>query len=560
MQYQNALNIPFNYRDIASACGARWDPNHRVYLWTGNPNQLPDRLKPFRPERWSWTDHVERELNELEVPQQAGKLTLKPRAHQEQAIQWIQDAYHAKAPGFLLADDMGLGKTLVAWEGLRRCLPPGSQVGIITPFSVIGNWQETLADRGNHDLEIILINYDRLRVFFEVDEKTNKGKKSKVKKGRTLKGVARFGEMRAPDALIFDESHYLINPQSARAKFAFRLYEESAFTIWLSGTPGQSPLELAYLLPLLRYKTEGNSNGPCTPEALENWATHAGIHLKRGAFGKWEWEAGQGENKKVAGILYTSHTNNNKAACRRTSNEIAGWPELQRILEPIALDEDQKAQYQASWEALRHAVLNTPAQRRHEPASIAMVELLRFRQKASLLRIDQTVELAQTSLDAGYRVAISCEFLDTIRALETAFEKSKITTTTITGELHSANDRNLAIRKFNDGHAQVALFTVCEGINLQEGTTHEPDQPRVQIDHDIKWSGIKMDQVDHRCHRNGKFAKVIWTFAQGTQEVKVAERVLQRLQAIQTLGGANDDNRLIKDIQDAFWNEVEKTK
>jgi SNF2 family DNA or RNA helicase len=353
--------------------------------------------------------------------------------------------------------------------------------------------------------------------------------------------------MKSVDCLILDESQKIKNNQSSRANLCFRLYKDTQFITWISGTPGQNPLELAYLLPILRYKTEGIKTGECTAEELERWAAKQKLKLKRGAYGKWEWDQEGNEDKILADILFNSKTKP-RVAIHRVPSDIIGWPEVQRILHPFELDDEEETQYKRSWEELRAAVLNTPVAARSKAQSMAMVALIRFRQKASLIRVPKTVDLAEDILENGHQVAISCEFLDTIRAFEEALLKLKITTTTVTGAQQDPVLRQKAIDRFNKGEAQVILFTVTEGINLQENVILAKDKPRTQIDHDIRWSGLAMSQVDARCHRNGKYARVYWTYAKDTVEEDVIQRVLLRLKGIENIVG--DDRQLAKEIED----------
>ena len=552
--HRHALNVPFHHRDIASLAGARWSPEHRLWIYHGE--KLPEELVSYAPRPFSWADRINRELNGLGCPIIPGKHTLTPRPHQKEGIQTIKDAFKAGSPGFLLADEVGLGKTLTAWDAIKDIAPTGASVAIVSPLSVIGNWVDTLMDRGTRGQDIVLMNYEKLRLFFDVDNapKNKDGSTRKIFKGRTLKGVAKYGEMETVDFLILDESHRIRNIAAARSKFAMRLCEKAKFVIWMSGTPGQTPLELAYLLPILQFRTEGRWNGKCTAEDLEQWAAKNKLRITRGDYGKWEWVVDEDENQRLSRVLLEG--GKTRVALRRVPNAIVGWPELQRILQPIELDDDDMTKYRQSWQELRAAVLGTPVEKRKLANSQALVAMIRFRQKASLLKVPYTADAAEDIVSNGHQVAISCEFLDTVRALEEEFAKRHIKTVKVTGEILDPAARQAAMVKFNQCEAQVILFTVTEGINLQEGAILQKDKPRTQIDHDIRWSGIAMHQVDGRCHRNGKFARVIWSYIKDTVEEGVVQRVLVRLKGIETLTG--DDRQLAKELEDQLLAQATK--
>lgn len=68
---------------------------------------------------------------------------LKP--HQEQGLQWLQQAYSCGYPGVLLADDMGLGKTLQALSflvWLRRAQAHSKPLLVVAPTGLLMNWEK----------------------------------------------------------------------------------------------------------------------------------------------------------------------------------------------------------------------------------------------------------------------------------------------------------------------------------------------------------------------------------------------------------------------------------
>ena len=98
---------------------------------------------------------------------------------------------------------------------------------------------------------------------------------------------------------------------------------------------------------------------------------------------------------------------------RRRPEEIAGWPEVQREVTPTALDAEKRRArlYDATWREFRRGT--GPARRLDAPRAAGWAADLRFRQKASLLRIAGTVDFADDLIDNGQQVAISVAFLET---------------------------------------------------------------------------------------------------------------------------------------------------
>ena len=227
----HVLDVPFAARAVATAAGARWEPEHSVFVFRGAT--LPPSLTAFRAAPFSWEAQVQRELGGSTPAASTPSGPLSPRPHQQLAIDAITHAARAKRPGFLLADDVGLGKTLSTWEAVRA-LPKVQTVLIVCPLAVIPHWRRTIAAQGNHgDLRIVVMNYERLGKLFEVSAEAKKKVKSK-------KGLARAGSAPTFDVVIWDESHRCKNPTAARSKFAAKINARAGF-VWLLWRPRTVP-------------------------------------------------------------------------------------------------------------------------------------------------------------------------------------------------------------------------------------------------------------------------------------------------------------------------------
>jgi hypothetical protein len=522
------LDVPFQLRADCSALGARWTPAHRATIYTGAA--LPRSLARFRSTPFSIERELETKINGGIAPDEdpsAGTGTITPRAHQVTAIDLIARAAKAKRPGFLLADDVGLGKTISAWGAVLK-MPFAKHVLIICPLDVVPHWRNTLVAMGTGGREVLIINYDRLGKLFEVDEAV----RAKVK---SRKGLARRGEARVFDLIIEDESHRTKNPTTARSKFAAKLVAEAKFTLWLSATAGQNPLELSYLAPLLADVTGAKAKDL---KDFEQWCLDLDIGVRRGAFGKWEWAGDPKDCDRIHAMLFKGKL---PAGLRRSPSDIRGWPEINRILTPITLDPNERDLYDAAWTQFRKDL--SLATKGGDPKN-AMVVKLRFRQKGSMLRVGGTVALALSLLENRQQVAISVAFHETLSVIKAALEKEGYACAEIHGKLSGAQKEQERLR-FQRGGCPVALFTVEEGISLHQGEHN--DVPRSEIIHDLRWSAIQMAQVEGRCHRDGKFAQMYWTYAEDTVEEHIARVVAGRVQAMKGMLG--DDRETLKAIE-----------
>jgi len=516
-------------RGVATAGGARWDAAHGVFLHRGE--RLPASLAPFRPAPLSLESDVESALNDdPPAPLLAPTGEITPRPHQREGAAAILAAAQAGRSGFLLADDVGLGKTITAWDAILR-LPARMKIGsvlIVCPLSVVAHWRRTVQAMGNGGKRVVILNYDRLGKLFEVTPEARK-------KIRSKKGLARAGSAAEFDVIVWDESHRRKNPTSARSKLAVKLDAKAKFILWLSATAGQNPLELSYLASLLASVTGARVT---ELKDFEAWCTKMELGVARGAFGKWEWRGDPADCEKVRALLFDGKP---AAGLRRRPEDLAGWPEINRMLTPLELDPERRALYQAAWTEFREAMDLAPSGR--DPKS-ALAAALRLRQKSSLLRAAGTVELVSELLENGHQVAISVAFLDTLTAIREALEKDGVVCAAIHGAL-SASHREAERMRFQRGEAKVVLFTVEEGISLHQGEHN--DVVRSEVIHDLRWSAIQTAQIEGRCHRDGRFAQIYWTYADGTVEDRIARVVARRIQTMKSMIG--DDTETLREIE-----------
>jgi hypothetical protein len=541
------LDIPFTDREIAAKAGVRWDSENRVYFFDKRlGHELPIELAGFEPKEFSWEEKIQRELNGQSfgrVPPQK-RITLKP--HQLEAVTEIFLAYKEGYPGFLLADDVGLGKTFSAWASILKILESSEEkrkILIVCPLGVVAHWRSSIQWMGTNQWvqEVVILNYDRLGKIFE----TKPGKRTKKV---SKKDLARRGAVSEKfDVVLFDESHALKNLSALRSKFSIKLYESAKMIFWLSATAGQNPLELGYLLPILARKTGDRA---LTTKDFEQWCAQNLPGVSRGAFGAWAWAGGKEDEAEIRQLLFDPDEKGVKAALRRRPADLIGWPEVNRIVHFVELDGKAKHLYKLAWEEFKKALEGTVSLSKHRATLVQNEAVIRLRQKSSLLKVEDTIELCQELLDNGRQVAISCEFLATMDAMEDALAKKKIEPARIDGQLTKTSQSKEGERlRYQRGEAEVMIFNIAEGISLHEGETNNGGNnvPRCQIDHDLRWSAIQAHQIDGRSHRDGKFAQVYWVVAKETIDARVAEVLLRKFDSMGNLQGDST-----KDFEEIF--------
>lgn len=544
------VDVPFEGREWASRNGARWNKAARAWVWLGA--RLPAVFEAYGalPFSWEWNQQALLNGGVHLVPPVRLSPFYEPRAHQDEAIVFIQKARASKSPGFLLADEVGVGKTLSAW-GFARQEKDIKTILIVTTAPAQAHWRHSILHAGwRPGQAVLIINYDRLdRVFQQPEE----GLSSTRRKGKR-KRIAKEGTAPAFDLVIFDESHKGKNPESARGKMMQKLADKAAFCIWASATAGQTPIDLAYLGKLLA-KATGKRVPMKSVEDFAAWCIAQGISISKGAYGKLEWQRNAEDLAQIRQWLFEGTV---KLGLRRRPEEIAGWRALEREMMPMDLPPASRASYAKLWadfvatEMARHA----PGARKPTPAERAERETnrMRLRQQSSWLRIEPTVALALDLLENGKSVTISVAFLATQEEMKRQFEAAKIEVAIINGK-QATPEKEANRLDFQYGRKKVVIYTVEEAISLHQGEYLKDDAPRIQLIHDIRWSAIQMAQIEGRPHRDGSFAPSFWLAASDTVEMDIAQVMVARVADMKAMHG--DDVGDLKAIEDILAKHVQ---
>lgn len=461
-----------------------------------------------------------------------------PRPHQIEARDRILAARAAGRPGFLLGDLTGLGKTLSAWLAILAM--PEREVLIVCPKGGMPQWRRTIAHAGAHDKQVTILNYERTKSLMAPPAET-KRRSIRAKNNE----LAKLGSpKRAWPIVVFDESHRLRNPSAQQSVVCRRMADAAAFAIYMSATAGQSPHELAYLGRLL-----GHAAGVAT-DTLDGFRAlmkKLGIGKARGRWKNWTWVPNEADRARMAGLLYRGES---AIGLRRRPSDIAGWPEVQRELAPVALDAAALKLYAGTWKAFRTELGLAGGSTRTPSGRVAE---LRFRQKASLLRAPGTADFVRALLDNDESVAVSVAFLETCAALRESLAGAGARVGVITGE--RTGEANEATRlAFQTGALDVVIFTVTESISLHEGEMAGGERTRALVVHDMRHSAVQLQQIEGRAHRDGKRALIHYAYAEGTVEEEVAAKVVARMTAMD--GMAGDDVADIEDLLARIAGEI----
>ncbi|QRE75464.1 SNF2-related protein [Methylobacterium aquaticum] len=464
---------------------------------------------------------------------------LIPRPHQVEATRAILAARAEGRPGFLLGDMTGLGKTLSVWGAVAAM--PERAVLIVCPKGAMPQWRRTIRDSGLAEKDVTLTNYERTKSLLALPAAS--ARRSVRAKNNEL---AKLGQpKRVWPIVVFDEAHRLRNPNSQQGQACRRMAEAAAFTVYASATAGQAPHELSYLGALL-----GHAAGRpvATLADFRALMQHLKIGRAKGRWQNWSWEPNARDLETMAGLLYRGPE---AIGLRRRPADIAGWPEVQRDLAPTALDAAAKRLYDATWREFRREWGLAGGSNRRAAGWAAD---LRFRQKASLIRVAGTLDLAEDLLQSGEQVAVSVAFLETGAALAAGLAGRGWRAGTIDGT--QTPETNEAVRiAFQRGELDAVVFTVTESISLHRNELPGGERPRSLIVHDMRHSAIQLSQIEGRCHRDGERAAILFAYAEDTVEERVAATVIARMAGMDRMAG--EDTSLLDAIGRIIDGEAE---
>ncbi len=455
-----------------------------------------------------------------------------PHLHQIEARDRILAARAAGAPGFLLGDLTGLGKTLSAWLALSAM--PEQEVLVICPKGAIPQWRRTIALSGLPPKRVTLMNFERTKTLLapppDSRKRSTRARNNELAKLGTPKRIWPL--------VVIDEAHRIRNPNSQQGMVCRQMAQAASFTLYLSATAGQSPHELSYIGPLLA-RAAGMASADL--DGFRALMRQLKIGRAKGRWKNWSWEPNEADRRVMSALLYRGA---DAIGLRRRPEEIAGWPEVQRELAPVALEAGARKLYEATWREFRRE-LGLAGGSTRKPQGWAAD--LRFRQKASLLRVPGTVDFCNDFLDNDGQVAISVAFLETSAMLADALRGHGRRVGEINGERSGAANEDTRIA-FQSGGLDVVIFTVTESISLHRGEMAGGDRERSLVIHDMRHSAIQLQQIEGRCHRDGQHATIFYAYAEDTVEEAVAGTVIARMAAMEGLAG--DDTRMLEAIAD----------
>ena len=440
--------------------------------------------------------------------------------------------YAAGRAGTLLGDEMGIGKTIQAL-GLINLDPTLQRVLVVCPANLRINWQreaqkwlvrpativiaedETEIPAAAAGPAVIIVNYERLIV-----------RQRRVKPGAAPKGPEPSERLLRAlmadqfDLAVFDESHFLKNPKSARTKsllgVAARpkkgidaqpgLETRARQRLFLTGTPILNrPAEIQPLLAVLNPGEFGNFF-----QFAQRYCNATKNH-----FG-WDFSGASNLTELQERMRATVLIRRRKVdvlpelppmqyqiivlppngSAKAVAKEAAAWAPHEAALTKLQLAVDLA---HASGNAVSYAVAVKALKRGKQIAFEAMAAV---RQDLALAKVPKVIEHVQDMLAEGVtKVVVWCHHHSVAQELSAAFGAAAVT---LTGETPEAA-RQVAVDRFQTDPA----VTVFIGSIKAAGVGYTLTAADREVYAELDWTPSWMNQSAARCHRIGTVGNVL---------------------------------------------------
>ncbi|AQA22576.1 DEAD/DEAH box helicase family protein [Rhodococcus sp. MTM3W5.2] len=426
----------------------------------------------------------------------------------------IARAAEATFRGFCLSDDPGLGKTLTAIAGAKAVAQQrGGEAILVTvdrPTSItIPHWRASIAAVGDGGYRWLIISPDQLK-----------------------KLIARNGRPRYRfDVVVNDEAHNFRH-DSQRTDYQRRVTrhldppEKAPFVIALTATLGHHPGEWRYLSSLL---AQVHREPPQRWDELGARLVELGVPLER-YMGRWQWTteakaSGRIQADAVARVRDAMTTAEPPVMLHRD----APWGQAPIDGLGVDLTFEQRRQYEMEWGDYRREM---QLARTGSDTARGRAALIRFRQKAGMIRAPHTAELVAATAERGYQCLVATEMVSTgAEPVADLLEDRGIAVSRIFGGRRDAENERL---RFQRGETRVVVFNTTSAISLH-AAEHLADgsrataTPRIGFFHQPRYSGIAARQTIGRGHRDYQVCPWSLLYATETIEESAATTMVDRL-------------------------------
>ena len=526
------LELPWGGIDGAHPGGVSYFKALTAHAYVGV--SLPGELAPYASKPYSYLRWLEDDLNGVKGPgATSAPMTLRPE--QLDDVRAIATVAQRRLRQVQLSNSVGTGKTLVAvaaakviarMRGVDTILVTVDRPARIT----IPSWRRTIAALGDDDLRWIIISSDSLGKLM----------------GRNGRPAI------SPGVAVIDEAHQFRH-DSKRTSYMRRLTRMDAppgkapFVLTITATPGDHVGQWTYLSSLF---AQVRGDDPQEWKDFGRALAARGMPLEL-SYGKWNWNEAA---KKSLPMQQDAIAKARDVLLRHDPplmlNRAAAWGPPPFDVELVELTPDQWRAYELEWGEFQREM---KLARSGNDVARGLAAIVRLRQKASMIRVEHTVDAVKAELEKGFQVLVATEMVSTAaHPVADLLEADGIAVARIYGANPNAEDERM---RFQRGQAKVVVFNTATAINLQareefaDGSVGS-STPRRGLMHQGRYSGLLAGQIMGRAHRNGQVCAWSLLAAAGTIEEKAGLVMLSRLIASAT--STNADASTFLEVASAF--------
>lgn len=509
------LELPWGGLDGGKPAGVAYYKALTAHAYVGT--SLPDALVPYASKPYSYLRWLEDELNGTKGPG-ATSAPMQLRPEQLDDVRAIAAIAAKNLRQAHLANQVGTGKTLVAVAAMKVIAHMrGAKTVLVTvdrPARItIPSWRRTIAALGDDDLRWVIISSDSLG-----------------------KLIARNGRSRPFDLVAIDEAHQFRH-DSKRTNYMRRLTrmdappEKAPFVLTITATPGNHPGQWGFLSSLY---AQVNGDPPSEWADFGKKLASRGVPLEL-SYGKWNWTP---EAKRSIQMQQDAIRSVRDVLLRHEPplmlTRAAPWGPPPFDVSLIDLTPDQWRAYELEWGDFQREM---KLARSGNNVARGLAAIVRLRQKASMIRVEHTVDAVRADLERGFQVLVATEMVSTAaHPVAELLEEHGIPVARIYGSNPDAEAERV---RFQRGEAKVVVFNTPTAINLQaeellEDGTYATSTPRRGYMHQSRYSGLLAAQIMGRAHRNFMVCEWSLLAAQGTIEEKAGLIMLSGLIASTT--------------------------
>lgn len=486
---------------------------------------------------------------DIEIPGLVGGL----RDYQKAAVDWV-----LRNRCVYIGDEMGTGKTLSALAAVAAA--DAYPVVVVCPASVKMGWQRQIErffpglsehvyicnGRKNEqipsNIKIVVVNYDIL-AYWQME-------------------IIRLN----PQAIVFDEAHFIKNKKSKRSRAAATIASNRRIRIAMSGTPITSrPIDLMSQLAVIGRLDD--LTGGRNWKFIERYCnpTHNGFGYDvRGASNLFELN----DRLRRHGILIR----------RRKEDVLTELPTKERISIPLPID--NRAEYEKIRDDIRHWVIGevtsdpdvqkTIASMSDEASNRYIIKeirsrLLRARSALTIVKLNALrrvcmrgkMEAATTWIDdfltSEEKLVVFCSHREAVSRLHDHFKDRAVC---VVGGMGAVQKQEAIDRFVNDDDIRIVIANIDAAAEGIDGWQHVCSNVAFL---ELTWTPTKHHQAEDRCHRSGQTKPVscYYLMAADTIDERLA-RIIDRKHAVVSAAvdglKIEDDENILADLLNRLSN------